>query len=173
MNKIIRPAGTADAAAMINIYAPYILDSAVSFELTVPTKQEFTARIAASHIWIVCEADGQIVGYAYASKHRERAAYQWCCEVSAYVDEKWHGQGIASALYEKLFTQLREKGFVNAYAGITLPNRKSVAFHEANGFKPIGTYEKIGFKFGAWHDVGWWGLRLTPISPCPLQPPGL
>jgi phosphinothricin acetyltransferase len=167
---VVRDATQNDAAAIIKIYEPYIRESGITFEVENPSLGEMQSRIAqhGKYGWFVYEVAGEIVGYAYASKHRERAAYQWCCEVSAYLSEEWHGRGIATILYRRLCAVLRRRGLVNAYAGITLPNPKSVAFHEAFGFKLIGVYEKIGFKLGRWHDVGWWGLRLS--EPAKVQP---
>ena len=120
--------------------------------------------------WYVYEQDGEVFGYAYAAKHRERAAYQWCCEVSVYIDERCRRKGVAALLYERLLRELKAKGYVNAYAVITLPNEKSVGFHEKLGFMPIGVYEKIGFKFGRWHDVGWWALRINEPGDSPVAP---
>ena len=165
----IRAAVSEDAKAILDIYSPYIHDTGVSFETSLPSLSEIECRIMENSKlgYFVCELNGQVIGYAYASRHRQRAAYQWCCEISAYVKENFHGKKVASQLYSRLFHQLRDLGYVNAYAGITLPNEKSVRFHEAMGFKHIGTYEKIGFKLERWHDVGWWGLRLQqpPIIP--------
>src|SRR5690606_7498648 len=110
--------------------------------------------------WYVYVADESVIGYAYASPHRDRAAYQWSCEVSVYIAQNSQGRGSASSLYRRLFCELKRKGFVTAYAGITLPNPHSVAFHQALGFRQIGTYEKIGYKLGQWHDVSWWELKL-------------
>lgn len=165
----IRAAVSEDAKAILDIYSPYIHDTGVTFETSLPSLSEIKRRMSENSKlgYFVCEIHGQVIGYAYASKHRERAAYQWCCEVSVYVNEKFHGRKVASGLYSHLFRQLKNLGFVNAYAGITLPNEKSVRFHEAMGFKQIGIYEKIGFKLDLWHDVGWWGLKLqeSPVNP--------
>jgi L-amino acid N-acyltransferase YncA len=159
----IRRALPSDAAAMIEIYRPFVEGSAVSFEEAVPTPEEFGARIESgsqTHPWFAAELDGELVGYAYASVHRARASYRWSVEVSVYVAERSRRAGVARALYTELFDQLRGQGFVNAYAGITLPNDPSVRFHAAMGFAPIGVYERIGYKLGKWHDVGWYALRL-------------
>jgi phosphinothricin acetyltransferase len=120
----------------------------------------------------VAEVDNEIVGYAYASSHRERKAYQWCCESSVYIKAGSQRLGLASQLYRALFENLKNKGLVHVYAGITLPNAKSVAFHEAFGFRPIGVYKDIGFKLGEWHSVGWWGFQLSPTVKSP-NPPAL
>ena len=163
----IRSATEHDAAALVAIYRPFVEDTAVSFEDVSPTVDEFAARIAkisASWRWLVAERDGQCLGYAYGSSHRERSAYRWSTEVSAYVDPRHHRQGVGRALYEQLIDDLMQAGFCNAYAGITLPNDGSVALHRSVGFEPIGTFSSVGWKFGRWHDVAWFqrGLREQP-----------
>lgn len=170
----VRLATPDDAAQMIEIYAPHITDSSTSFEVTVPTEQEFRKRVQAYLAWApwyVLDVGGQIAGYAYASKHRERAAYQWTVEVSAYNHPKFHRQGVGRLHYTRLFAELEKLGFHLALAGITLPNPQSVGFHEALGFTPVGVYKNIGFKFGKWHDVGWWQKSLKPegVAPRPLD----
>jgi len=162
----IRPATDRDAVAVAAIYAPYV-ETAISFEETAPTPEEIAARIAKSRSrwqWLVAELNGEVVGYAYGSQHRERAAYRWSVEVSAYVGRDHHRQGIGRALYSALFAELAGKGFCNAFAGITLPNEASVKLHTSMGFQPIGTFRSIGWKFGRWHDVAWFQrkLRDTP-----------
>jgi L-amino acid N-acyltransferase YncA len=154
-----------DGAACAAIYAPYVLESAVSFEEAAPDAEAMAARIArvaATHAWLVAEEDGVVAGYAYASQHRERAAYRWACDVAVYVDPAHRRRGVGRALYAALFERLRAQRFHVACAGITLPNRASVRLHEALGFEPVGVYRAIGFKAGAWRDVGWWQLRLRP-----------
>jgi phosphinothricin acetyltransferase len=122
----------------------------------------------------VHDEGGRILGYAYASRHRERAAYQWSADVSCYVRPEARGRGIGKALYTELLRRLEAQGFRNAYAGIALPNDASVRLHESVGFRPIGVYRGVGFKQGAWRDVGWWGVPLgAPESnPAPPRPPG-
>jgi L-amino acid N-acyltransferase YncA len=161
-----------DAAACLEIYAPFIRDTAVSFEEQVPTLQEFGERIrssSATHPWLVFEVDGQIVGYAYASTHRSRAAYRWAADVAVYVGPRRRRVGAGRRLYAELFERLRRQGFHVACAGITLPNEASIGLHRAMGFEPIGVYRRIGWKAGAWHDVSWWQLELAP--PADTQPP--
>jgi L-amino acid N-acyltransferase YncA len=163
----MRTATDADAPALLAIYRSYVEDTATSFETTVPSVEEFAARItkAVDHwAWLVAEAEGECVGYAYASSHRERAAYRWSVETSAYVLQSHHRQGIGRALYTRLLEELRNRGFCNAYAGITLPNAASIAVHRSVGFEPIGVFRAVGRKFGAWHDVAWYqcGLRDHP-----------
>lgn len=161
----VRAASQTDATAILGIYAPYVERTAISFETDVPTVEAFAERIDARYPWLVAEVDGRVAGYAYAGPHRTRSAYRWCAEVSTYVDETYHRRGVARLLYSELFDELRAAGFVNAYAGIVLPNEASVGLHESLGFEPIGIYRRIGFKMGRWHDVGWWGLRLQEPDP--------
>lgn len=161
----IRLATPDDAVAIQAIYAPYILDSATSFETEVPTVAELAERIAKTLTyfpWLVSEESGHVVGYAYASAHRERAAYGWAVDVSVYIAEGHQRRGIGRQLYEALFARLRQQGFYTAIAGITLPNPGSVGLHESLGFTLVGTYHNIGFKAGAWRDVGWWEKPLQP-----------
>jgi Sortase and related acyltransferases len=164
---MIRPARLSDSEAIAEIYAPYCTDTVISFEIEAPPVDEIRQRmekVMKSLPWLVEERDGKVVGYAYASPHRERLAYQYSVEVSVYIDKNYHKQGIGKALYMQLFEQLRELGKFNALAGITLPNQASVGLHEHLGFLHTGTYSKVGYKFGAWHDVGWWQLVLQPYE---------
>ncbi len=173
-----------DAAACAAIYAPHVEGGPTSFEERAPSPAEMAARIertVATHPWLVAEDGGEVVGYAYACRHRERPAYRWAADVSVYVAEGHRGQGLGPALYEALFAQLRGQGFQVACAGITLPNEASVALHERFGFERSGLYPRIGWKAGAWRDVGWWQLELVPagegppaepLPPSPPPPPG-
>ena len=157
-----------DAAAVAAIYAPYVEETAISFEETPPAAVEMAARIEKARSrwqWLVAEQDGVVVGYAYGSQHRERAAYRWSVEVSAYVDRHCHRQGIGRALYGALLPELADKGFCTAFAGMTLPNESSARLHEAMGFLPIGTFRSIGWKFGRWHDVAWCQRTLRERPP--------
>jgi L-amino acid N-acyltransferase YncA len=162
---LIRHADPArDAAGCAAIYAPYVLASATSFEETAPGEGEMADRIArasTTHPWLIAERGGELVGYAYACRHRERPAYRWSADVSVYVAEEQWRQGVGRRLYEGLLGRLRRQGFRTACAGITLPNVPSVALHERLGFSPVGVYRRIGWKAGAWRDVGWWQLELT------------
>jgi phosphinothricin acetyltransferase len=153
-----------DAAGCAAIYAPYVLASATSFEEIALDEAEMADRIAGistAHPWLVAERGGQLLGYAYACRHRERPAYRWSTDVSVYVNEGQWRQGVGRRLYEDLFGHLRRQRFRTACAGITLPNVASVALHERLGFAPIGVYRRIGWKAGAWRDVGWWQLELS------------
>ncbi len=155
----IRCATAADAPALHAIYAPIVEHTAISFELTVPSVEEFAGRIDAanrSHAWLLAERDGRPVGYAYGTAHRSRAAYRFSTETSVYVHEDVRGQGVGSSLYRSLFDELARLGYFHAYAGITVPNPASEAAHRRAGFAHIGTFPRVGFKFGRWHDVSWW-----------------
>ena len=170
---MIRVATKHDAAAMLEIYAPFILNSGVTQETEVPSVEEFEKRMLSGleeRPWLVCEMDKQIAGYAYAGKHRDRKGYQWCTEPSVYISEKYFGLGIANALYSALFDILRIQGYVNAYAVITLPNERSVAFHKRFGFDHLTVYKKIGYKLGQWHDVGWMQYEIEPHKMGPADP---
>jgi phosphinothricin acetyltransferase len=157
-NYKIRLATTADAEATRNIYAPYVLNTAISFEYEVPTVEEFKKKIekiTAQYPWLVCEYDGGIVGYAYGSIHRDRTAYQWSPEATVYLNEKFHRKGIARVLYSTLFEILKMQGYFTAFAGVLVTNKKSVEFHRAMGFEDIGLFKNIGFKLGEWHTNLW------------------
>ena len=156
----VRKSATGDAAAMRAIYAPYVLGSAISFEEDVPSEEDMESRRKAAHVALVAENRGIIVGYAYGGVHRARPAYRFACDVSVYVDDRHHRQGIGRVLFQALLPELAQSGFHRAYGGIALPNDGSVALHEAFGFRHIGTFDEVGFKFGRWHDVGWWEKRL-------------
>jgi phosphinothricin acetyltransferase len=175
MSMDVRLATGEDAAAVAGIYRRFVESSAITFETEAPTVAEMRDRIErtlSTHPWLVCDVDGSCAGYAYASQHRTRAAYQWSCDVAVYVQPDRHRRGIGRSLYRSLFAILTAQGYANACAGITLPNPKSVGLHEALGFRPIGVYPSIGYKAGAWHDVGWWQMRLaeSDASPAPLLP---
>lgn len=170
---MIRLATPADAARVAAIYRPGVEHSAASFEEVAPGPDDMARRIEATlatHPWVVMEAGNNVVGYAYAGPHHARAGYRWSVNVSVYVDEAHHGRGIGRALYTTLFAILRAQGFLNAYAGIALPNAASVGLHESMGFTLVGVYAGVGYKLGAWRDVGWWHLPLAPLSADPAWP---
>lgn len=159
----IRPADLADAAAMLEIYAPYVEQTTVSSEYIAPSLEEFRGRIrtfSEKLPWLVCMVDGRVAGYGYASPHRTRAAYQWSVETSIYVSPDFHRHGIARALYSALFELLRMQGYYNIYVGITSPNERSMKFHKAMGFIISGAYQNSMYKFGQWRDVLWMGKQL-------------
>jgi phosphinothricin acetyltransferase len=164
-----------DAPACVAIYAPHVQSSATSFEERAPTVGELAARIeltSATHPWLVAEDTdtGVAVAYAYACLHRQRPAYRWATDVSVYVADGHRGQGLGGRLYEALFERLRRQRFRTACAGITLPNEASVALHERLGFSAVGVYRGIGWKAGAWRDVGWWQLDLAKGAGPPAEP---
>ena len=172
----IRLAIASDAEAIAAIYRPIVEQTAISFEAIPPTTQDVARRVAettTTHPWLVCERGGRIAGYAYASPHRTRAAYRWSVDTSVYVAQEHQRAGIGRGLYVSLFAILAAQGYFTAYAGIALPNPASVALHESVGFTPIGVYRRVGFKHGAWHDVGWWQLTLRELETPPTEPVGL
>ncbi len=141
------------------IYRPFVTDGWVSFELEPPDECDMARRIeeySASHSWLVIEVDGIIAGYAYGCPHRTREAYRTSCDVSVYVDPAFSRQGLGRMLYLELLSQLKARGYHAAYAGIALPNDASEGLHKAMGFTPVGIYREVGWKMGAWRDVGWW-----------------
>lgn len=163
----VRDALEADTEALLAIYRPFVEETAVSFELVTPSVAEFRERVVSAQsrwAWLVAERAGQVLGYAYGSSFRARAAYQWSVETSAYVDRLHAGKGVGRALYTRLLDVLAELGYCTAYAGITLPNPASVGLHQAMGFTEVGVFRRAGRKFGAWHDVSWWQrvLRASP-----------
>jgi phosphinothricin acetyltransferase len=173
MATIIRLATEDDASQILEIYAPFCRDSTVSFETEPPPPEEMRRRIQKTlpdFPWLVCDEDGLILGYAYASRHRERAAYRWSVDVSVYVRDGRRRGGLGRALYTSLFAILRLQGFHNAVAGVTLPNPGSEGLHSAMGFRPVGVYPRIGYKCGGWHDVAWSQLALRDPEPDPRPP---
>jgi L-amino acid N-acyltransferase YncA len=154
-----------DAERVADIYRPYVEGSTISFEEVAPTTAEMAARMALVlelAPWLVAMDEARrVIGYAYASRHRERAGYRWSVDLTAYVDPEWRSRGIGNALYGELVPILRRQRFVNAYAGIGLPNPASVGLHESIGMSLVGVYEKVGWKLGQWVDVAWYGMRLT------------
>lgn len=169
----VRGATGEDAPGILDIYAPYILGGASTFETIVPAVDEFAARIekyTQKFPWIVCRVQEKLAAYVYASSHREREAYQWTCESSVYVHEQFKGRGIGKALYMLLFRLLQLQGLKNVYAGITLPNEASENLHRACGFERFAVYDHVGYKLHAWHQVGWWRLQLGTYEPEPAPP---
>lgn len=169
-------AAAEDAEALLGIYRHYVTDTAISFETDAPSAEDFAERIkrtTAFYPWLVCRVDGRIVGYAYASRHRERGAYRWSADLSVYIAEPFHRCGMASALYTALCRLLRMQGLCTVYAGVTCANPVSEAFHRSFGFRAVGTYENVGFKQGKWWGVTWFELPLgeypaEPLSPVPF-----
>lgn len=157
-----------DAGACAAIYAPYVRDTPISLEEQPPTAHEIAKRIQTTtqtHPWLVAEDKTELIGYAYATRHRERASYRWATDVTVYVAPQSQRRGVGRVLYQALFTLLTDQGFRIACAAITLPNPASVGLHESLGFQPVGVYRNIGWKLGSWHDVGWWQLALGGEDP--------
>ncbi|WP_375493519.1 GNAT family N-acetyltransferase [uncultured Jatrophihabitans sp.] len=172
--KIAIRAATADnAAACAAIYAPYVTDTVITFELSPPTPDEMARRISRAsdaYAWLVAIDADRVVGYAYAGPYKERAAYRWSCEVSVYLEIGRRRTGAGRALYAALFARLAERGYRMAVAGMALPNPASEGLHTALGFEPIGVYRRIGWKFDAWHDVAWMQRPLTDAQAAPSEP---
>jgi phosphinothricin acetyltransferase len=170
MPPTIRLATVADAEQVQAVYAPYC-HTPISFETEPPGVEEMRGRVArvlAQYPWLVCEQGGEVLGYVYATQHRERAAYRWSVDTTVYVHQGRQRRGVGRALYTSLLAVLPLQGYVNAYAGVTLPNPASVGLHEAMGFRPVGVYQQVGFKCGSWHDVAWYQ---RPLQPQPDEPP--
>ena len=163
----IRFATEADLPRILAIYAPFVENTAVSFEYTVPTMEAFTARfqaITAQYPWLVWEEDGQVLGYAYGSAPFERAAFSWCCESSIYLDPVCHGRGIGKKLQLALEHLMRLQGYQLLYALVTTDNPPSIAFHKALGFSHLATFPGCGWKLGAWHGIVWLEKRLNAVE---------
>jgi phosphinothricin acetyltransferase len=161
-----------DGAAVAAIYRPVVAATAISFETILPDGDEMARRIdetLRSYPWLVCDVDGHLAGYAYATRHRVRGAYQWSVDTSVYIAEAYRRRHIGRGLYTSLFAILSAQGYFNAFAGIALPNQASVALHEAMGFEPIGIC-RVGYKLDRWHDVGWWQLILKQHESSPGVP---
>jgi L-amino acid N-acyltransferase YncA len=173
VSRSIRLATFLDADAVSAIYAPFCESSAVSFEESAPSTAEMAQRIekiAGSLPWLVLDEDGRVGGYAYATSHRERAAYRWSVDSSVYVDAEFRGRGTGRALYTALFDLLRLQGYFRVHAGITLPNDASVGIHTGFGFQLVGIYPAVGYKHGSWHDVAWYQLMLRQPAAAPAEP---
>jgi phosphinothricin acetyltransferase len=173
----IRLIRDSDYAGVLAVYTPYVLDTVITFEYEVPTLDEFTKRlstIAKYYPVLVCEVDGDIVAYCYGSIHRVKTAYQWSVESTIYIAEAYHHKGLAAIMYTCLFDILRLQGFINVYAGISVPDGKSDKFHPKFGFKYLGVFPKIGYKHGSWHDLKWYEYILSeridnPPAPIPIS----
>lgn len=169
----VRVAGPVDAEAIQAIYAPVVLGTAISFEEVPPSAEEMRTRIESTletYPYLVAVRNGIVVGYAYASQHRVRAAYRWAVDVTVYIAEDARRNGVGRRLYEALLPMLKSLGYRSVYAGIALPNEGSVSLHERAGFRHIGTFPQVGYKHGAWHDVGYWLLELRECSSPPKEP---
>ena len=177
----IRPAEERDIPAMLAVYAPYVEETAVSFEYAVPSPEEFRARLArvqGFYPWLVAEQEGRVLGYAYASRFHPRAAYDWSVEVSIYLGRQERGRGLGRQLYEALEAMLRAQNVLSAYACIAHTeapdeylDHASIRFHERMGYRLTGTFPNCGYKFGRWYGMVWMEKRLVPASAPESQKP--
>lgn len=161
---MIRLVRSEDASAILDIYAPYVRDSAATFEKYVPPLNEFEQRIRFvmnEAPWLVYESDHRVVGFAYSGRHREREGYHWTREISIYIETSFHRKNVGTALYTVLIEILRIQGYTTLLAGITLPNDASERFHEKLGFRKVGIYHRVGYKHGKFHDAAWWELHIN------------
>ncbi|AJP73804.1 GNAT family N-acetyltransferase [Sphingomonas hengshuiensis] len=172
----IRAAEPGDAAAIAAIYAPHVLVGTASFETDPPDSRMMRTRMAASdglYPWIVATngaTEGGVIGYAYATRFRERPAYRYVVETTIYMADVAQGQGAGRLLYEALIDTLRKQGFVHAVSVIALPNDASIRLHESVGFRRAGVYREVGFKQGRWVDVGIWQCELNDPQVPPVEP---
>lgn len=160
----LRLAKLEDAQEILDIYSPYIEHTNITFEYEVPSLIEFQKRMAIimnKYPFIVAVENDIIIGYAYAHEHMERAAYQWNVETSIYISDKNLHRGVGSLLYGRLIDILKLQNVKNVYACVTLPNDNSEKIHNAFGFQLVGRFHKSGYKFGTWHDVGWFELHIS------------
>ncbi len=170
---MIRMATLEDAPAIYRIYEPYIMETAITFEYDPVPLEIFQKRmetVLELFPWLVYERDGEILGYAYCAKFKERAAFAWDCECSVYIDQKAHRQGIATILYDKLFELVKKQGYYTVYALITYHHESSMELHKKFGFKQVGIYEKTGYKFGKWWDLLVMEKRLRTFDAEPEKP---
>lgn len=169
----IRLIKDADTQSVLEIYKYFVDNTIISFEYEAPSLDEYRQRIkinTSNYPWLVCLCNDKIVGFAYGSTHRYRTAYQWSPESTIYLAPNFHTKGIGRILYETLFSLLKLQGYYNVFAGVALPNEKSVHFHRALGFENIGIFKKVGFKHGNWHDTHWFQLHLTEHNLNPTTP---
>ena len=163
----IRLAKPLDAAALLAIYAPYVENTAITFEYDVPTVEDFANRIEKTlekYPYLVAEENGALLGYAYASTYYARAAYDWAVELSVYVSQDARGKGVGSKLYDKLEDMLDQMGYIHFLACISLPNQDSLAFHAKRGYQQVAHLPKIGYKFENWHDIVWLQKSLDKVA---------
>ena len=162
---MIRYANIADARAIAAIYAHYVHRTAITFVAEAPTAADFVSRISdPRYPFLVAERDGRVVGFAYASMFRSKAAYRWDVELSIYLAPGIEGQGIGSALMEEILAAVEKQGYLNVYSCITMPNDRSVNLHKKFGFEELGRFPRSGYKHGKWHDVIWLGRPLAELT---------
>lgn len=169
----IRLINETDAQAVLGIYKYYVDHTIISFEYEAPTFEEYLQRIetnTSNYPWLVCAHENKIIGFAYGSTHRYRTAYQWSPESTIYLAPDFHTKGIGRVLYETLLSLLKVQGYYNVFAGVALPNEKSIGFHRALGFEEIGVFKKVGYKHGDWHDTHWFQLTLSEHKLHPSPP---
>lgn len=177
MNTTIRTATVSDAASLLDIYSPYVRDTAITFEYDIPTVSEFAQRIENTLVrypyFVAVHAD-QIIGYAYASRYRLRPAYDWAAETTIYIHPQSQDRGVGTALYRELEGALKRQNIQNMYACISYPNPASISFHERMGFRHVGRFSKCGYKLGAWYDIVWMEKLIGPHTdgfvPAPVLP---
>lgn len=160
----IRLINKTDAQAVLDIYKYYVDHTIISFEYEAPTLEAYIDRIITNtekYPWLVCLCDNNVIGFAYGSTHRYRTAYQWSPESTIYLSPDFHTKGLGRILYTTLFSLLRLQGYFNVFAGVGLPNEKSVGFHKALGFEEIGIFKNVGYKLDNWHDTQWFQLKLN------------
>lgn len=165
---MLRNATIHDVPVILDIYRPYILDTAITFEYEVPSLEAFTERfrnVTERFPWLVWEENGMVLGYAYANPFKARAAYQWDADLSIYLREDCRGKGIGKALYSELENRLRDLGYHVLYGVVTSANEASCRFHEALGYRPIATFERTGVKFGRWYGITWYEKRIREGVP--------
>lgn len=156
-----------DAAQLLDIYAPYVVDSVISFEYEVPSEEDFKQRIrsiAAEYPYFVCEMNGQIIGYAYAHRHMERAAYQWNAEISIYIRQGFTGKGLGKKMCQTLVELLRLQGIRNVFSCVTIPNERSVHLHQSMEFSTEGIFQQAGYKCGKWQTIAWFRKNIAPYT---------
>lgn len=170
-----RRATEEDVVPILAIYAPYVTDSAITFEYDVPSEEEFRQRIrtiSAEYPYFVCESDGQIIGYAYAHRHMERAAYQWNAEISIYIRQGFTGKGFGKTMCQTLIDILRLQGIRNVFSCVTIPNERSAHLHHSMEFSTEGIFQNAGYKCGKWQTIAWFRKNIAPYTnePAPFLP---
>lgn len=170
-----RRATEEDVVSILAIYAPYVTDSAITFEYDVPSEEEFRQRIrtiSAEYPYFVCESDGQIIGYAYAHRHMERAAYQWNAEISIYIRQGFTGKGLGKTMCQALIDLLRLQGIRNVFSCVTIPNERSAHLHHSMEFSTEGIFQNAGYKCGKWQTIAWFRKKIAPYTnePAPFLP---
>lgn len=170
-----RRATEEDVVPILAIYAPYVTDSAITFEYDVPNEEEFRQRIrtiSAEYPYFVCESDVQIIGYAYAHRHMERAAYQWNAEISIYIRQGFTGKGLGKTMCQALIDLLRLQGIRNVFSCVTIPNERSAHLHHSMEFSTEGIFQNAGYKCGKWQTIAWFRKNIAPYTnePAPFLP---